>query len=285
LWAPAAQHRQFFVVHEVGARRHLSVVSAYIIHNYKVWQMALLIETFEDLVHIIETNPEWRRRLKRSLFDIDIEAALTRLEAAIEALVTIQRQQGADITELKGDVSDLKTGMARLDGRVARLDGRVAQIENDVAVLKGKSYEHDYRLKADAIFGRFIRRGRNYTNVVADQLHDAAAAGTVSPQEVEGVLLADLLWGGRSRLDAEDDVLVVLEASWLAKEVDVTRAHQRATTLRRIGFHVVPVVAGAVWDEQALALADSLAVVIATNGQVNPDSWQKALMAPHPPPD
>lgn len=243
--------------------------------------MALQIETFEDLVHIIETNPEWRRRLKRSLFDIDIEAALTRLEAALEQLVAIQQQQAQDISDLKSDVSELKTGVARLDDRVGRLDGRAARIENDVAVLKGKSYEHDYRLKANAIFGRFIRRGHNRTDDVADRLHEAVAAGTISAQELENVLAADLLWGGRSRLGEEDDVLVILEASWLAEEADVTRAHQRATTLQRIGIHAVPVVAEAIWDEQAQALADSLGVAIATNGQVNPDSWQKALLSSH----
>ena len=263
--------------------------------------MALLIETFEDLVHIIETNPEWRRRLKRSLFDIDIEAALTRLEAAIEELVTIQRQQANDISGIKGDVSELKSDVSELKSDVSelksdvselksdvsdlksgmtRLNGRVARMATDVATVKGKSYEHDYRLKASAIFGRFIRRGRDRTDDVADQLYDALAAGTISAQELPQILSADLLWGGRARLN-EEEVVVILKASWRAESNDVERAHQRATTLRRIGFYAVPVVAGMEWEQQARALADSLAVAIAANGQVDADSWQKALMAPH----
>ncbi|RIK38374.1 MAG: hypothetical protein DCC55_21395 [Chloroflexi bacterium] len=256
--------------------------------------MALLIETFEDLVHIIETNPEWRRRLKRSLFDIDIEAALTRLEAAIEELVTIQRQQANDISGIKGDVSELKSDVSELKSDVSelksdvsdlksgmtRLNGRVARMATDVATVKGKSYEHDYRLKASAIFGRFIRRGRDRTDDVADQLYDALAAGTISAQELTQILSADLLWGGRARLN-EEEVVVILKASWRAESNDVERAHQRATTLRRIGFYAVPVVAGMEWEQQARALADSLAVAIAANGQVDADSWQKALMAPH----
>jgi hypothetical protein len=31
-------------------------------------------------------------------------------------------------------------------------------------------------------------------------------------------------------------------------------------------------------DDQALTLADSLAVAVADNGQVNADSWQKAVI-------
>jgi hypothetical protein len=54
--------------------------------------MALAIETFEDLVYIIETHPEWRRRLKRALFDIDIEVTLAGLQKAVADLVDMQRQ-------------------------------------------------------------------------------------------------------------------------------------------------------------------------------------------------
>jgi hypothetical protein len=237
--------------------------------------LSLVIETFEDLVHIIETHPEWRRRLKRSLFDVDIEAALTRLEQAIEQLVTIQRQQAADIAVLKTDVAVLKTDVAVLKTDVAVLKTDVSSLKTD---MKGKSYEHDYRLKANAIFGRFIRRGRDRTDDVADQLHDAVAAGTLSAQELAQVLSADLVWGGKSR-ENERDVIVVLEASWRAETADVERARQRAATLQRIGLHAIPVVAGMEWGEQALTLADSLAVAVAANGQIDAGSWQKALMA------
>ena len=314
--------------------------------------MALTVDTFEDLVHIVETHPEWRRRLKRALFDFDIEASTRALEKAVAELVSVQARvwpaierllaeqskQSADIAVLKTDVAVLKTDVAVLKTDVAVLKTDVAVLKTDVAVLKtdvavlktdvavlktdvavlktdvavlktdvavlktdvavlktdvaetkqrvtrmgrdvadlkGKSYEHDYLLKAKAIFGRFIRRGRDRTDDMADLMHDAVAAGQISEKELTQVLAADLLWGGKTRQD-DKEVVLVLEASWRAEVTDVERAQQRAATLRRIGVYAVAVVAGSEWDEQALSLANSLAVVTAANGTVDGDSWRKA---------
>lgn len=226
--------------------------------------MALAIETFEDLVHIIETHPEWRRQLKRALFDIDMEAALLQLEKAVAELVETQRKQSTEIIKL-------------VEAQRRQSDD-IQGLKRDGSILKGKAYEQEYRLKATGIFGRFMRRGHDRTADIAEQLHDAVAAGQISETDQTQVLAADLLWGGKSYLDGMD-VVVVLEASWRAEAHDVERAYQRAAILRRIGFHAVPVVAGTEWDGQALAQAQASAVAIASNGQVNADSWRLALTA------
>ncbi len=224
--------------------------------------MALAIETFEDLVYIIETHPEWRRRLKRALFDIDIEAALTRLEKAVTELVEVQRQQSDNVQSIKKDLT--------------QLNGRVARIETDLSTLKGKAYEQEYRLKASRIFGNFLRRGRERTDDIGEQLYEAAMSGKISKADQTQVLAADLLWGGKSYIDGAE-IVVVLEASWRAEVTDVERTHRRAEILRRTGFQAVPVVAGTEWAGQALQQAQALGVVIASNGQVNEDSWNAAV--------
>jgi hypothetical protein len=240
--------------------------------------MTLAIETFEDLVHIIETHPEWRRRLKRALFDIDIEAALTRLEKAIAELVEMQRQHSAEIREISVQIKQLVEVQSRQADDIRVLKTDVSQLKTDVSSLKGKAYEQEYRLKASSIFGNFIRRGRERTDEIGEQLYEAAAIGKISKAERTQVLAADLLWGGKSYVDGMD-IVVVLEASWRAEVTDVERAHRRAGILRRTGFHSVPVVAGTEWDGQALQQAQALGVVIASNGQVNEDSWHAALAA------
>jgi hypothetical protein len=226
--------------------------------------MTLAIETFEDLVHIIETHPEWRRQLKRALFDIDIEAVLAGLEKTIAELAETQRKLLEVQSRQADDIHLLKKDMS--------------QVKADLANLKGKAYEQEYRLKASAIFGNFIRRGRERTDEIGEQLYEAAAIGKISKAERTQVLAADLLWGGKSYVDGMD-IVVVLEASWRAEVTDVERAHRRAGILRRTGFHSVPVVAGTEWDGQALQQAQALGVVIASNGQVNEDSWHAALAA------
>ncbi|MFZ4660699.1 MAG: hypothetical protein ACOYNY_27055 [Caldilineaceae bacterium] len=231
--------------------------------------MALAIETFEDLVYIIETHPEWRRQLKRALFDIDIEAALTRLEKAVAELVEIQRQQSVEIKQL------VEVQRRQADD-IHVLKSDVSQLKTDVASLKGKAYEQEYRLKASGIFGNFLRRGRDRTDDIADQLYDAVIANKISKTERTQVLAADLLWGGKSYVDGTE-IIIVLEASWRAEKNDVERATRRADVLRRVGFRTVPIVAGTEWDGQALIQAQALGVVIASNGQVNEDSWNAAV--------
>jgi len=145
-------------------------------------------------------------------------------------------------------------------------------------MLKGKSYERDYRDKANSIFGRFIRRGRNRTDDIADQLYEAVDEGIVSNAEITQVLAADLLWGGKLR-GGEDEAFIVLEASWRAEINDVERARLRADILHKIGLIAVPVVAGMVWDDEAKALAHSQTVVSATDGLIDNDCWQNGLSA------
>lgn len=238
--------------------------------------MTLAIETFEDLVLIIETHPEWRQRLKRALFDIDIEATLAGIEKAIAELVETQRQHAAMLQEISIQIRQLLEVQRQQADDIQTLKSDMSILKKDVSSLKGKAYEQEYRLKASGIFGSFIRRGRDRTDDIAEQLYEAAALGKISQAERRQVLAADLLWGGKSYIDATE-VIVVLEASWRAEKNDVERATRRAEILRRIGFQAIPVVAGTEWDGQALNQAEALGVVIASNGQVNEDSWNTGL--------
>ncbi len=230
--------------------------------------MSLVINTFEDLVYIVESHPDWRRRLKRALFDIDLEASLARLSEQMEKLAATQEQQAKDIHVLKGDVSVLKS-----DVSVLKSDNIV--IKRDLAELKGKSYENEYRFRASGIFGRFLLRGRDRTDDIAVQLHEAVANNLISPAELTQVLSADLLWGGKSAVD-KTEIMLVLEASWRAELTDVERAAQRASILRRIQIPTLAVVAGVEWDEDALIAAQGQRVVVAFDGQIDAASWQSA---------
>lgn len=136
--------------------------------------------------------------------------------------------------------------------------------------------EQAYRYRASGVFVRFIHRGCDRTEDVTDRLYDALTAGQVSEQAFAQVLASTLLWGGQSRF-SESDITVVLEVSQRVDVNIVERAQHRAVVLRRIGLPVVAVVAGTEWDDQALIQAQTLGVAIALHGQVNADSWHKAL--------
>jgi septation ring formation regulator EzrA len=274
--------------------------------------MTLAIKNFEDLLEIVNTHPEWRRRLVKALFpEIDMPATMQKMAETLDRLTVLMEKQGlhlgtveTDVTELKSTVTRLEINTARTDQNVSRLQTDVGKLQTDVGKLqtdvgklqtdvgklqsdmvkvrtdvgdlKGKGYEHDYLWKATAIFGRFIKRGRDKTNDVADLLQEAQEAGLITAQEFTQVMAADLLWGGWLR-EVNTEVIVVVESSWLAEESDVNRAFDRAAILRRVGLQALPVVAGQEWTEAALNLAQQMRVVTAVNRLIDPDSWQGAL--------
>jgi hypothetical protein len=135
--------------------------------------LSLQINTFDDLLYIINTHPEWRQRLVKALFpEIDISKALAELVESNrlmraqlgnveERLAQLDARQNrmethqdrmethlvhidgrltnveADIVIIKKDVTTLKGDTATLKGDVGTLKGDVATLKGDVATLKG----------------------------------------------------------------------------------------------------------------------------------------------------
>ena len=281
--------------------------------------MSLTINSFEDLLKIIETRPEWRRKLVKTLFpEVDLPKALqelavsqSRMEDLLQHLTTLYGKLDEKVTGLDGKVTGLDEKVTGLDEKVTGLDEKVTgldekvtgldekvtgldekvtglgmrvsgvetemkEVKHTLGDLKGKSHESLFRDKAAAVFGRFIRRGRNMVNEIADQLHAAEETGKISMQEFDQVMAADLLWGGKLQ-QAEGEVIMVVEASWVAELMDVERAITRANILRNIGFMALPVVAGQEWTKEAEEAARGSGVVITTDGRVDHDSWQNAF--------
>jgi hypothetical protein len=245
--------------------------------------MTLTINNFSDLLHIVETRPEWRHKLIKALFpEIDVPKAFQDLadsqkiaNAWLERLSTSYDQLDARNSRMETDVAEIKADVAELKTDVAELKTDMKEVKHTVGELKGSSHERDYRDKAISIFGRYLQRGRDVTSEVADQLRTAEDAGKITEQEFDQVLATDLLWEGQLRR-TEDKVILVIETSWLAEIADVERAVTRANILRRIGLRALPVVAGREWTEEANEAAREQKVVMTTNGLVDKTSWQDA---------
>jgi exonuclease VII small subunit len=288
--------------------------------------MSLIINNFSDLLKIVETHPEWRRKLVKALFpEVDLPKALqelaatgqrnevtlerlaetvARLEANQERLIKSYERLAETVARLEANQERLTDIVERLDTRVARLETDVAGLKTDVAGmktdmkevrhtqrdLKESSFERYYRDKATSIFGWYVKRGRDMTDEIADRMQDAEAAGQISEDEFIQVLAADLLWGGQLRrpvssvaeqaesgMRKAEQVILVVETSWLAEVTDVERAVARATTLRKIELRALPVVAGREWTQEAIEAAHQQGAVIAADGRVDKASWQNAL--------
>ncbi len=227
--------------------------------------MAFTVNDFEDLLKIIEVQPEWRSRLRRALFpEIDVAKAL-------QTLAESQLQINALLKRIDARIE-------RLETRVERVELGQTQLQKDVKSLKGKAQEQTYHNKADAIFGRYLRNGRKAASQIADLLYDSLEQGQVSDAEITQVLAADLLWTGEER-QTKLPLILVMEASWLAEVNDVERAATRAAILRRIGLNALAVVGGEEWTDTAREQARSEGVITTTNGSIDPESWQAARSA------
>jgi hypothetical protein len=269
--------------------------------------MAFTVRDFSDLLRLLEAHPEWRRELRRVLFpEIDIPKALQELaeaqrrtEATVERLAaqmatgfmdaTAARETGfaGAAAERQSIVEQMETGFAQAAAErqsiVERMEAGFSEaaaerkaMKHDLGRLKGLAHEQFYRERAQALFGRYLTRGRDVTEQIADQLQTACQAGELAEEEYTQVLAADLLWGGQLR-DTKDEVVLVVEASWLVEATDIERAVARAAVLRRIGLKALPVVSGREWAQGAPEMARERGVVLADNGRIDPASWQAAL--------
>lgn len=234
--------------------------------------MAFTVNDFEDLLKIIEAQPEWRSRLRRALFpEIDVPKALQSLAESQQALLKAQLDTTVALKRLETTTERLAIGQDQLRRELNEL-------KTDVRKLKGKAQEQTYHNKADAIFGRYLRNGRKAASQIADALYDSLEKGQVSDAEITQVLAADLLWIGEER-QTKLPLILVMEASWLAEVNDVERAATRAAILRRIGLNALAVVGGEEWTDAARAEARREGVVTTTNGSIDPESWQAARSA------
>jgi hypothetical protein len=245
--------------------------------------MSLQIDTFDDLLAIINNHPDWRRKLVKALFpEIDLPKALQEL---IESNRLLRAQLGdvdARLARMEDRQDRMEGQLIRIEGRQDKMDHRldriettVTRVDRSVAELKGDNYESNFVRKADAILGAFVRRGHDGRQEIATKLDVAEAANQISDEDYTQVMAADLLWNGRSKQIAEDISLVV-EVSWFAEQHDLERAVNRASILRQIGLRAFPVVAAKEWVDEVRAEALRRKVAIIYDYNADKVSWESA---------
>ena len=229
--------------------------------------MTTPIQSFQDILDLLEQNPEYREAMRRHILDEEFrrvpadvrelresiaslaqtvreyvaatDARLGRLEegqAELKADVTELKadvtELKADVTELKADVTELKVGQIRLEEGQARLEGRIG----DVA---GTAYEQRIVRHSRSIAGRYlgIKRAKILHSIdateqeVLDGLMETATAGSVTDEQGYELDLADIIIAGSGAPGGAD--YAVIEVSETIGDNDVDRAHERAAILAR----------------------------------------------------
>ncbi|MCS7300213.1 MAG: hypothetical protein NZ556_01470 [Fimbriimonadales bacterium] len=227
--------------------------------------MAFTVQDFEDMLRILEANPEWQRRMREAILSrelLELPARFDRLVRIVEELVEAQRR-----TEQR--VEELAEAQRRTDARVdelARIVQELAQISRDAirrlerlenwqqgetGRREGERYEREIVARAPALFYGGTGGGKGEPHVreqVGRWLTPLFRQGIdIDPQH--DPLLADLIWW-------KGDRVMVVEVGLKLGVNDVRRAKARAETLRQVGVDATPVVIGEEWgtpDTEAVA--------------------------------
>ena len=170
------------------------------------------INDIADLAQVLQDNPQWRDIIRGillgdELLEIPKRVAalvsvtemviqrLERLESNVEGLKEGQDRLEAGQARLESDVEGLKEGQARLESGQANLSSRLGNII-------GSDYERRAAQSARRLvrLGLEVRRARVILaktapdrNETPELLNEATENGTVSDDEADDLLLADII--------------------------------------------------------------------------------------------
>ena len=259
------------------------------------------INSFQDLLDLLDSNPEYVQELRARLlteelvalpekfaelvakFDEFVAATNRRFEA-LESDVKVLKEDVAvlkedvavlkeDVAVLKEDVAVLKEDVAVLKEDVTVLKEDVKVLKDDVGALKGSDIERRVRdnilnIAKDTLGltrGRVLLRGSgDIDSQLRAAIEQAEARGVVTEEDVDNLLVADIVIRARRAADRRS-VYAVFEVSSTINNRDIDRAQARAGSVAAItGDEALAVVLGGVIRprQQQRAAEQGVAVVI-----------------------
>ena len=201
-----------------------------------------------------------------------LEGQVGRLEGTVSRLEgTVSGLEGA-VSRLEGTVSGLEGSVSRLEGTVSGLEGSVSRLEGRVGNSRGTEYEIKVGKSIATTIGRRldllrvrILKGHLIPENTAfrDLMDTAQEEAAITVEEREDFDNIDLVLRGRST--DQSTVYVALEVSVTAGDSDISRAADRAETLRRAtGETTFAAVVSANWDAPRRQLAEERGVAVVT---------------------
>ena len=232
------------------------------------------INDIADLLRIIREQPEWADALRGALLGQEL---LELPQRFAEFAVIVDRRFAAlesDVADLKSDVADLKVDVAELKSDVAGLKVDVSEIKGDIVSIKGDINRQNgemrrmsgeignlrgmvYEQRIGNNIHSIIRQHLNIRKIRVlkgykafdempffDLIDDAEGRGIIDQQQRMDAGNVDIVLQGQSHPE-ESVVYVAVEVSVTVANSDITRAGDRADTLRQVtGYLTLPVVIG-----------------------------------------
>ena len=190
------------------------------------------INTFQDLLDLLDSNPEYLEALRVRLLTpelIALPAKFAELVAKFDEFVAATNRR---FETLEADVKTLKD-----DVKVLKDDVKV--LKDDVATLKGSDTERRARenilnIAKDELGltrGRILLGGsRDMDPQLRTATEQAETQGLVDGDEVDNLHVADIIIRARRTMDKRQ-VYAVFEVSRTINNRDIDRAYNRARSL------------------------------------------------------
>ena len=224
------------------------------------------INTFQDLLDLLDRNPEYLEALRVRLLTpelIALPAKFAELVAKFDEFVAATNRRfetlEADVKTLKDDVKVLKDDVEVLKGDVKVLKGDVKVLKDDVATLKGSDTER--RARENILNIAKDELGLTRGRILLGRSHDmdpqlraaaeqAESQGLIDGNEVDNLHVADIIIRARRTVDMQQ-VYAVFEVSRTINNRDIDRAYDRARSLAVItNNETIPAVIGEIAQPQ-----------------------------------
>lgn len=212
------------------------------------------IATFDDLIGLLERNPEYRERLRQHILDEEFH----RLPAEVRSLSETARSHTALLESI---VRTLESHTRLLEHHGGLLEHHQQQLSR----LIGDESERRFRDNAAGIFGRMMRRIRVIDKFeLADLLDDAVDSGVITEGDQRSLLALDLALRGVDPKTRQPARMAVEISSGIG-ERDIMRAADRARLLEKLtGYTTKAVVAGYSISSVYREMADDKGVEVTT---------------------
>jgi hypothetical protein len=219
------------------------------------------INTIEDLLRLLDENPQWVEALRARL----LTRQLMELPETFAKFVETTTQA---LTALRQDVDALKEGQARLEERQARLEegqdrleSGMQRIRDDIGTLRG---EHARTVTLREIDLLAFDLGVTITKIltlgeIASLARSSDTTG-IPPNELSSFIRADII---AEATDSNDvSCYIAIEASFTINGRDTRRTMRNAEYLARFtGDPAYAVVSGVHIDDRVVGLTQSGEVI------------------------
>jgi DNA repair exonuclease SbcCD ATPase subunit len=229
---------------------------------------------------------ELRQRMEAELAELRqrMEAELAELRQRMEAELAEQRRyvdaRFAELAEAQQRIEvELAELRRRTDERFAqlaesqlRIQEQLLGIKDELADVRGRQLELEYRIKAAAFFGGWLRKPAVVEiSDIWDQLEEH-----LDEIDMRRLTAVDLIVRGQlPKKRGGGEVWLAVEVSNVVDLNDVERAIERAALLRRAGLPAIPVVGGKRLTRGAAASVAERRVVLSKGGELV--GWDEML--------